>query len=153
VKATTVQIREGRLEDAPSIIEFQIAMARETEGMELDPPTVRRGVETILRAPSRGEYLVARDGDKIVGCLMLLPEWSDWRAGTVLWIHSVYVLPEYRKSGVFASMYAVVRARVEASEELKGLRLFVDKRNTRAQRVYEKVGMTAEHYAMYEWLK
>jgi len=33
------------------------------------------------------------------------------------------------------------------------VRLYVDKRNAAAQRVYERLGMTREHYDLFEWLK
>jgi len=33
------------------------------------------------------------------------------------------------------------------------LRLYVDKRNIRAQQVYESLGMNGEHYTTYEWMR
>ena len=36
---------------------------------------------------------------------------------------------------------------------IRGLRLYVDKRNQAAARVYEKLGMTREHYDLFEWLE
>jgi RimJ/RimL family protein N-acetyltransferase len=37
--------------------------------------------------------------------------------------------------------------------DVMGIRLYVDKRNIKAQRVYEAVGMTGEHYSTFEWMK
>jgi hypothetical protein len=42
---------------------------------------------------------------------------------------------------------------VRESDELVGLRLYVDKSNKDAQSVYQTMGMTGEHYDLYEWLK
>jgi ribosomal protein S18 acetylase RimI-like enzyme len=42
---------------------------------------------------------------------------------------------------------------VEESKDLRGLRLYVDKSNANAQKVYEALGMSGEHYHLYEWLK
>ncbi len=84
---------------------------------------------------------------------MTIPEWSDWRNGTILWIHSLYVVPEVRRKGVFTKLYQYLKQRVEGSDELMGLRLYVDKNNTGAQKVYENLGMNKDHYVMYEWLK
>jgi RimJ/RimL family protein N-acetyltransferase len=39
------------------------------------------------------------------------------------------------------------------SSNLRGIRLYADKTNTPAHGVYEHLGMTAEHYQMYEWMK
>jgi len=149
-------VRRARPEDAPAVSDFQLLMARETEGLELDPETVARGVGAVFADRTRGEYFVAEvaeDGGRIVGCLMVTPEWSDWRNGTVLWIQSLYVVPEMRGRGVYRALYEHLQARVQASPELMGIRLYVDKRNTVAQRIYTRLGMTREHYELFEWMK
>lgn len=146
-------MRPARPEDAPAIAGFQLLMARETEGMELDPETVDRGVRAVFADPARGEYLVAEAAGRLVGCLMVTPEWSDWRNGTVLWIQSLYVVPELRGHGVYRALWEHLQARVQAASNLMGIRLYVDKRNTVAQRVYERLGMTREHYELFEWMK
>lgn len=146
-------IREGRLEDLERIVEFQCAMAWETESLRLDPATVTLGVRAVLTDSSKGRYwLVDQDG-RAVACLLTIPEWSDWRNGTVLWIHSLYVVPELRRTGVFKKMYTELRGRVENDPALRGLRLYVEQANTRAQAVYDALGMSRDHYYLYEWLK
>lgn len=146
-------VRPAVPEDAPVIAGFQILMARETEGMELDPETVDRGVAAVFADRSKGEYFVAETKERVVGCLMVTPEWSDWRNGTVLWIQSVYVVSEMRGRGVYRLLYEHMQARVTASPALRGIRLYVDKRNTAAQGVYTRLGMTREHYELFEWMK
>ena len=148
-----VEIREARPEDAPAIVEFQLLMARETEDLELDRSTVNRGVAAVFADPGKGAYWVAEREGRIVGSLLTTFEWSDWRDGTVLWIQSVYVLPEERGRGIYRALYERVKARVLESPDLKGIRLYVDRRNTAAQRVYERLGMSREHYETFEWLK
>jgi ribosomal protein S18 acetylase RimI-like enzyme len=148
-----VEIREARPGDAPVIVDFQIRMARSTEDLELDHPTVTRGVAAVFADPAKGTYWVAEADGRVVGSLLTTFEWSDWRNGTVLWIQSVYVLPEWRRRGVYKSLYEHLKRQVERSPDLRGLRLYVDQRNTAAQQVYERLGMTKEHYQMYEWLK
>lgn len=150
---TTPLVRPARREDAAAIVDFQIRMALETEDLRLDPETVRRGVRAVLDDPAKGEYWVADLGGQVVGSLMTTWEWSDWRCGTVLWIQSVYVLPEARGRGIYRALYEHLRARVEASPDLRGIRLYVDRRNTAAQGVYARLGMTREHYEMFEWMK
>ena len=71
--------------------------------------------------------------------LMTVLEWSDWRNATVLWVHSVFVRPEARRRGVFRALYEHLRLVVEHSPELAGLRLYVDRRNETAKRVYESL--------------
>lgn len=148
-----VEIREARPKDAPVIVDFQIRMARATEDLELDFGTVTRGVAAVFADPAKGTYWVAEADGRVIASLLTTFEWSDWRNGTVLWIQSVYVLPEWRRRGIYRRLYEHLRREVEKSPDLRGLRLYVDQRNTAAQEVYERLGMTKEHYQMYEWLK
>ena len=148
-----IKIRPGLLFDIPVIAEYQIKMAFETEGMKLDPPTVDKGVSAVFDDPSKGKYWLAEVNGDVVGCLLTVPEWSDWRNGTVLWIHSVYVKNEFRQNGVYARLYSHLKDMAEKSPDLRGLRLYVDKTNTKAQAVYEKLGMSGEHYHLFEWMK
>ena len=149
----SVQIRPGRSGDAETIAELQVRMARETEDLELDRETVGRGVRAVLDYPGKGEYWIAEAAGRVVGCLMVTPEWSDWRDGTVLWVQSLYVLPEARGQGVYRRLYEHLKSRVEATPRLMGIRLYVDKRNAAAQRVYDRLGMSREHYELFEWMK
>jgi GNAT superfamily N-acetyltransferase len=146
-------IRPGLLFDIDVIADFQFRMAKETENLELDPPTVNQGVSAVFDDPSKGKYWVAELDGKVIGCLLTVPEWSDWRNGTVLWIHSVYVVPEYRQHGIFKQLYSHLKQMVLESTELRGLRLYVDKSNLRAQKVYQSLEMSSEHYHLFEWLK
>ena len=148
-----ISYRGATRHDAARIIEFQQAMARETEELELDLPTVTRGVNGVFDDPSRGRYFVAeRDGD-VIASLMITPEWSDWRDGMVWWIQSVYVVPDCRRQRVYAGLYEYVKSLVANDDAVKGIRLYVDRRNERAQRVYERLGMNGEHYKVFEWMK
>ena len=146
-------IRAAAPRDAAVVVDFQLRMARETEGLELDRDTVTRGVAAVFADPAKGSYWIAAQGGRIVGCLLTTFEWSDWRDGTVLWVQSVYVTPEERGRGVYRALYEHLKHRVENDPGLKGIRLYVDRRNAAAQRVYERLGMTREHYDLFEWLK
>jgi GNAT superfamily N-acetyltransferase len=148
-----IAVRLARPADAPVLVEFQKLMAWETERLCLDDDRVRAGVSAVLDDPAKGRYFVAERHGQIIGMLLTIPEWSDWRNATVVWLHSVYVGADYRRRGVFRRLSEHVKSEVFASPELAGLRLYVEKRNTLAQRVYAELGMTSDHYQMYEWLK
>jgi ribosomal protein S18 acetylase RimI-like enzyme len=128
-------------------------MAQETEAIGLDRDVVSRGVQGVFQEPARGTYWVAEEKGELLGVLLAISEWSDWRNGTVLWIHSLYVIGQARRRGIFKKLYLNLKKQVEQSPELVGLRLYVDKTNKPAQEVYEKLGMSKEHYELYEWLK
>ena len=148
-----VTYTEASPDDAAQIVQFQIEMARETEGVELDRSTCDEGVRTVFRNPALGRYFVARSGGRIVASLLITYEWSDWRNRQVWWIQSVYVTPDVRQKGIYAGLYEHVRRLIEADDSVGGVRLYVDRRNTRAQEVYSRLGMNGEHYQVFEWMK
>jgi len=128
-------------------------MARETEEIVLNKTTVTKGVLAVLNDETKGNYYVTEIDDKVVGSLLTTFEWSDWRNGTVLWIQSVYVLPECRRKGIYRSMYSFLKEKVLNDENLKGIRLYADKSNYPAQKTYKSLGMSPDHYVTFEWLK
>ena len=149
----TVTYRDGRSEDAARIIDFQIAMAQETEDFALDRPTCARGVRAVFENPNHGRYFVADSDGHLAASLMITFEWSDWRNGIVWWIQSVYVVPAFRQRGIYAGLYEHVKRMADADPSVRGIRLYVDRRNTRAQEVYRRLGMNGEHYQVFEWMK
>lgn len=148
-----LRIRPAAPADAGAIVDFQLRLARETEALELDRETLTRGVQAVFADPGKGAYWIAERGGRIVGGLLTTNEWSDWRDGVILWIQSVYIIPEERGRGVYRTLYERVKRQVDESAGLKGIRLYVEKRNAAAQRVYERLGMSREHYDLFEWLK
>ena len=148
-----IKVKEALEVHARGIVEFQIAMAMETENIQLDRNRVKKGVDAVFQDVTRGKYYVALDGDKLIASLMITYEWSDWRNGNVYWIQSVYVLSEYRGKGVFKKMYSHIKDSVKNTPGLSGIRLYVDKSNHRAQKVYNKIGMDGSHYQLFEWMK
>jgi len=147
-----ISIRPAVQDDVKHIINFQQKMAMETENVQLDPNIVAEGLKRMFEDPAKGKYYVAEGDGQVIGCLMTTFEWSEWRCGTILWIQSVYIMPAYRSKGVFKNMYEYVKSLVTPDSELRGIRLYVDKTNLAAQRVYEKLGMNGEHYQVYEWM-
>jgi GNAT superfamily N-acetyltransferase len=147
------RIRPARPDEADLLIEFQVRLARETEGLELDRAVLGRGVRAVFDDPGLGEYWVADLDGRVAACLLVTREWSDWRNGTVLWVQSVYVIPESRGRGLYRALHEQLRRRVETTPDLKGIRLYVDHRNRRARAAYKQLGMTDEHYVLYEWMK
>ena len=148
-----IKIRKAIKSDILAIVDFQEKMAMETEEMELHNVTITEGVRAVFKDKNKGMYIVAESEGEAIASLMLTPEWSDWRNATILWIQSVYVKPAFRKQGVFTKMYDFVKALVLESEDYMGLRLYVEKDNISAQKVYDKMRMDGEHYKMFEWLK
>ncbi|NDD62550.1 MAG: GNAT family N-acetyltransferase [Acidobacteria bacterium] len=145
--------RPARIEDASPIAEFQIAMAIETEELQLDHDICHRGVIAVFENSAYGRYFVAEKDGTVIASLLITYEWSDWRNGLVWWIQSVYVVPAERGRGVFAGLYNSLREQAIADPNLRGIRLYADRRNTRAHEVYTRLGMDGGHYLVFEWMK
>ena len=148
-----VKIRNAKETDLKDIASFQVLMAKETEDLQLDEKTVYAGVKAVMDDPSKGRYFVAEANGQAVASLLITYEWSDWRNGNIFWIQSVYVLPEYRKQGIFRNLYLHVKALAEASTDIAGIRLYMELNNGRARKVYENMGMQNGHYEVFEWMK
>jgi GNAT superfamily N-acetyltransferase len=147
---TALRIRPAYPRERPTLVEFNLAMARETEGRELDPERVRAGVDALFEDPARGTYYVALAGEEILGGLLVTSEWSDWRNGAFWWIQSVFVVPSARRTGVFRRLYEFVLDRARANPEVCGLRLYVEHENHGAQAAYERLGMRPARYRFFE---
>ena len=146
------EVRKAVPEDLPAISEFQIKMAWETELLALHHETVINGVKAVFDEPSRGQYWIASNNDIVIASLLITYEWSDWRNTNVWWLQSVYVIPEFRRKGVFREMYCRIKEEAE-KQNIAGLRLYVETNNVAAQKTYEAIGMKSEHYRLYEWLR
>lgn len=142
-------IRPAGRDDLGQIVDFNAAIALETEGMELDRVRLEAGVQAVLDKPERGRYFLATRDKRVIGQAMITTEWSDWRNGDVWWLQSVYVAPAERGHGVFSRLYREIEQSARDSEA-RGLRLYVDRDNTRAQEIYSRLGMQASHYHMME---
>ena len=136
--------------DAKALVEFNQAMALETEGKELSTEVLTPGVAAVFEDANKGFYVVADADGTVVGGLLVTFEWSDWRNKWFWWIQSVYVRPEYRGRSIYGSMYKFVKDLADGRGDVCGFRLYVEHDNDRAQRVYEKLGMERSHYLAYE---
>lgn len=148
-----IQIRKAKETDLTTIVEFQLAMALETENLKLDKPTVEKGVSTAFSDSAKGQYFITEVDGEIAASLMITFEWSDWRNGVVYWIQSVFVKEEFRRLGIYRKMYAHIQGLVKKDDNVRGIRLYVDKSNIKAQKTYENTGMNGEHYQLFEWMK
>jgi ribosomal protein S18 acetylase RimI-like enzyme len=148
-----MNVRLASLVDLDALVAFNRAMALETEGKNLIPDVITRGVSNLLAQPQRGFYVVAEVEGVKAGSLMITTEWSDWRNGDFWWIQSVYVKPEFRKLGVYRSMYAYVQSLAAEKPNVCGFRLYVERENVNAQKTYASLGMQETHYNIFEALQ
>ncbi len=147
-----VLIRTGEERDAAALTEFNIAMALETEGRVLTLEVVSNGVQTLLKNPEYGFYVIVEKSGEIAGSLMVTIEWSDWRDGEFWWVQSVYVRRDYRRRGIYRKLYEYIKAKAAKRENVCGFRLSVERDNAVAQQAYLKLGMSETCYKIFEEL-
>ena len=142
-------VRAAARADLEALVTGNIALAAESEQINLDADTLRQGIRALLESRAPGRYWVAELEGRVAGQLLVTFEWSDWRNRMVWWIHSVYVVPDARGRGVLRALYDMARREALAAGA-GGLRLYVDNTNTRAMAVYTALGMNGDHYRVYE---
>ena len=145
-----MRVRRATAADAVLIANYNAAMARETEHLDLDRERLLQGVKAVLEDASKGLYWLAEVDGVAAGQLMLTFEWSDWRNGCFWWIQSVYVDPAHRGKGIYKLLHQHVLQQARAEAGVCGLRLYVDEGNTKAQEVYQRQGMRRTGYRIYE---
>jgi ribosomal protein S18 acetylase RimI-like enzyme len=145
-----MEIRLALKDEVGDLVLFNQAMALETERKSLDPAILIAGVQAVFDDPNKGFYVVAESDGRIVGGLMVTFEWSDWRNSWFWWIQSVFIIPEFRGQRVYSQLYDFVKKRAAQNSNVCGFRLYVEKDNLHAQKVYESVGMESTYYLMYE---
>lgn len=145
-----IRIRRGITSDINRIAEFQQALAQESEGKTLDDELLLQGIQKIFQDEDRGFYLMAESGDQVVGGLMITYEWSDWRNANFWWIQSVYVDSQWRRQGVYRALHDYVYDVAQSRDDICGIRLYVERNNTVAQKTYNSLGMSQSHYHLYE---
>ena len=150
VPGSNIQVRRASQLHIDNIIDFNIAMALETEGKHLDLETVREGVHAVFNSNDKGFYVIAEHNGRPVGQLLITYEWSDWRNAFFWWIQSVYVSPEYRRQGAYKALHYYAAEGARQQGDVCGLRLYVDKSNDIAQGVYSGLRMRPTNYDMYE---
>ncbi len=148
---TEITIRIAGKNDAAAMVKFNQAMALETEGKHLETQTITDGVEAVFDDERKGFYIVAENAEnEIIGGLMITFEWSDWRNKWFWWIQSVYIVPEARGKKIYSRLYDFAKEKASTKGDVCGIRLYVEKENSHAQKVYQTVGMDETHYLMYE---
>ena len=142
-------IREACESDLSILIEYNRALAEESENLSLDKDILQLGIIKAMELKDCN-YFVAELNDDVVGQSMITSEWSDWRNGNLWWIQSVYVVPSSRRQGIFRALYEDVVSLAQGAGGVRGIRLYVEKDNRNAQAVYQKLGMSETAYRVFE---
>ena len=145
-----IQFRRAEHQDIETLVDFNCRLAQETEDKSLDRDLVTRGVTRAFEQGDEAIYYVAVVEEQVVGSLMLTREWSDWRDGWIAWLQSVYVKEDHRGCSVFRQLLDHATKQLQENSDVRGLRLYVEVDNTRAQNAYYKTGFNNPGYQVLE---
>jgi GNAT superfamily N-acetyltransferase len=145
-----IRIRPATAADLDTIVRYNQAIAQESEEKQLDDGILRAGVTALLADPAKGRYFIAEAGGAIVGQTMITFEWSDWRNGLFWWIQSVYVEQTARRQGVFSALFDHLSDMARRDPTVCGIRLYVERENSRAQQTYARCGLETTGYQVME---
>ena len=144
------QIRKAEQKDLETLVDFNNRLALETENRPLDLQRLRASMQAILDDERKGVYLLACDGEEVLGQIMYVFEWNTWRNANFMWLTDLYVPPRHRKRGVFKALFRAVMDFYHSREDIIGLRFYVDKTNTAVVPLYKKVGWKESNYNLWE---
>ncbi len=142
----TFSVRPATIDDLDTLLDFVLAEAREAEGDNKVPDTVREGIRAGLEYPNVARYWVLlNEQDEVVASISIIQEWSDWHAGYYWWIQSMFIRPEYRGQGLMKPLLAAIKQAAQDEQALE-LRLYVHQDNQRAIKAYVREGFDSSVY-------
>ena len=104
-----------------------------------DPALQVRGLRAILQEPARGQLLVAREGEDVVGMVSLLWSVSTALGGPVAWLEDLVVAEPRRGLGVGRALLAAAVA-LGRERGLLRITLLTDGDNVKARTLYAAQG-------------
>ena len=144
-----LKIRKAIKSDVSFLAKNNQALAKETENINLKLDTIMSGVSNALDREDC-HYFIAESNESVVGQTLITYEWSDWRNGLIWWMQSVYVLTNFRRQGVFRTLFNHIEKLARNNPKVKALRLYVIQNNHSGIKTYENLGMNDSGYIVFE---
>jgi ribosomal protein S18 acetylase RimI-like enzyme len=142
-----VEAELDRAEHQRAVVELTAAYALDVMGNGAPlPPQVLEQLVPGLRAHPTTLVLLAYVGDAAVGIATCFLGFSTFAARSLVNVHDLAVLPEYRGQGIGRALLAAVE-RVARERGCVKVTLEVQENNRRARRVYEAAGFSQATYA------
>ena len=166
------KIRLAEAADLPALVDLELRNAKETindvNKFHFDETSCKKGYAMAWACPELARVYVAEMTEtvpsetaggsftinRIVGMVTVTNEYSEWNAGVMAWLTSIYVIPPLRKHGVFTSLFQFAKSEVVKDPNVVGIRMLtIGKEHALAEKVYhaqqnlaKKIGLTQENY-------
>ena len=136
-----MEISRATNEDIPQLCELLNLLFSQEVEFQPDRKLQAAGLRQIIDFPERGQILVLREGESIIGMVNLLFTVSTALGGRVAILEDMIVHPEYRGRGAGDMLLKAAIGLVKSSG-CRRLTLLTDATNESAQRFYRRHGFT-----------
>ena len=139
--------------DDDVLVEMCLALYREDPGpFAADARLARETLATLRREPWRGRAVLLELGRQVAGYALLIAYWSNEFGGEVCAVDELYVTPDLRGRGHGAALFEAIERGDVWPAPVVALALGVTPGNTRARRLYERLGFAAVGVSMVKRL-
>ena len=113
---------------------------------KVDPRRFPVTLRTFLDRPEAGRVVLIWQDDALVGYSLLVPYWSNEFGGVILFVDELYVVESSRGLGTGRGFF--VHIDQERPFDAAVVALEVSRTNSRARRLYERLGLTERSNAV-----
>ena len=136
-----MEITRATNDDIPQLCELLNFLFSQEAEFQPDGKLQAAGLRQIIDFPERGQILVLRDGESIIGMVNLLFTVSTALGGRVAILEDMVVRPQYRGNGAGHMLLEAAIGWVKSSG-CRRITLLTDGANDSAQKFYRKHGFT-----------
>lgn len=136
-----MEISRATNDDIPQLCELLNFLFSQEAEFQPDRKLQAAGLRQIIDFPERGQILVIRDAESIIGMVNLLFTVSTALGGRVAILEDMVVRPQYRGRGTGDMLLKAAIGLVKSSG-CRRIMLLTDATNELAQRFYRKHGFT-----------
>lgn len=140
--------------DDDVVVEMCLGLYREDPGpLAGGARPVRETLEVLRREPWRGRTAALEWERQVVGYALLIAYWSNELGGEVCAVDEIFVKPEHRGRGHGAALFEAIERGDVGPLRAVALALGVTPGNTRARRLYERLGFVDVGVSMVKRLR
>jgi len=140
--------------DDDGLVEMCRELYREDPGsLAGDERQMRETLATLRREPWRGRAAVLDVGQQVLGYALLIAFWSNELGGAVCQVDELYVMRDFRGRGHGAALFEAIERGDVWPEPVVAVALGTTPGNTRARRLYERLGFVAVGVSMVKRLR
>jgi GNAT superfamily N-acetyltransferase len=135
--------------DDDVVVELCLRLYEEDPGpLAGDGRPMRKTLARLRREPWRGRSIVLDVDQQVVGYALLIAYWSNEFGGEVCAVDELYVLHDLRSRGHGAALIQAIERGDVWGTPIAAIALAVTPGNTRARRLYERLGFAAVGVSM-----